>query len=154
MKYHIAIGADNRGFQLKELLRQKSNFGKYTITWHDVGTFSPERTDYPLFAQRVAQAILDGEVDYGILMCGSGIGESIAANRYPRIYAGLVWNEQVARVAKEHDNVNVLIIPADYLTETLAYQCIETWLAATFNGGRYQKRLAMIDEIDQKKEER
>ena len=145
MKYRIAVGADHRGFALKQQVSKRNTFADATITWQDVGTDSAERTDYPIFAHRVVNLILKGEVDYGILMCGSGIGESIASNRFSHIYAGLVWNEEVARVAKEHDNVNVLILPADYMTLDTANGCITAWLSATFKEGRYQERLDMID---------
>ncbi len=153
MQYRIALGADHRGFALKELLRQKSAFGQHTIVWHDEGTYSPERTDYPLFAHKVIERLLNSEVDLAILTCGSGIGESIAANRFTKVYAGLVWQPEVARMAKEDDNVNVLILPADYITIDTAIACIEAWLSATFKGGRYQERLAMIEAYHEQKHE-
>lgn len=152
MNYTIALGADHRGFGLKELLREKRTFGQHAITWEDVGTHSSEHTDYPLFAHRVAHLLLSNQVDYGVLICGSGIGESIASNRFPHIYAGLVWHEDVAKIAKEHDNVNVLILPADYITDETAHACIEAWLSAKFKGGRYQERLDMIESVHKKEE--
>lgn len=152
MNYRIALGADHRGFSLKELIREKRFFGEHTISWHDVGTYSPERTDYPIYAHKMVDLILTNQVDYGVLICGSGIGESIASNRFSGIYAGLVWHEEVAKVAKEHDNVNILILPADYITEQIAYGCIEAWLTAEFKEGRYQERLAMIENAHKKEE--
>jgi len=106
---NIAIGADHRGYALKSaIMRSMSD-----VTWVDVGCQSKERCDYPLFAQAVAKQVQDKTVDAGILLCGSGIGMSIAANRFKNIYAALVWNVEVARLSKEHDNANVLILPAD-----------------------------------------
>ena len=145
MKYTIALGADHRGFALKQQLLKIPHYGDHTITWKDVGTDSDTRTDYPLYTRRVVNLLLKGQVDYGILTCGSGIGVSIAANRYKGIYAGIVWNETLARLATEHDNVNVLILPADYISIELAKACIGTWLSAEFKKGRYLDRLNMID---------
>jgi ribose 5-phosphate isomerase B len=153
MNYHLALGADHRGFQLKEDIRQKVHYGDSTILWHDIGTDSQERTDYPIFAHKVVTLLREKKVDYGILICGSGIGASIAANRFTSIYAGLVWNEDVARVAKEDDKVNLLILPADYIRPEIAYLCIEAWLTARFKGGRYQERLDMIEQFGQQKKE-
>lgn len=154
MNYRIALGADHRGFILKEQLRNEKYFGEQSVSWYNVGTDSQERTDYPIFAHRVVEAILSKEVDYGVLICGSGIGESIAANRCAGIYAGLVWSKEVAQVAKEHDNINVLILPADYMNYETAVACIESWLSTSFLGGRYQERLDMIEAYHhQKKEE-
>lgn len=146
MNYTIAIGADHRGFHLKEYLCTVSEFGGHTITWQNVGTYTDERTDYPIYAHKVVGLMLQREVQLGVLICGSGIGESIAANRFRGIYAGLVWNEKVAHFAKAHDNVNLLILPADYISNGEAEACITAWLSAEFLKGRYQERLTMIDE--------
>jgi ribose 5-phosphate isomerase B len=152
MNYKIALGADHRGFALKEKLRVKRSFGTYALTWQDVGTHSSERTDYPLFVHRVADLLLSNQVDYGVIICGSGIGVSIASNRFPQIYAGLVWGKDVAKIAKEHNNVNILILPADYITVETAYECIEAWLSGEFKEGRYQERLRMIETVNKKEE--
>src|SRR3989338_6098797 len=92
----IAIGADHRGFLYKKKLMQLPDF-----TWIDKGTFDEQKTDYPLFAQAVVSSVLKKEANYGVLLCGSGIGMSIAANRHKGIYAALVWNNEIAVVAKE-----------------------------------------------------
>ncbi len=146
MEYTLAIGADHRGFALKRDLITRSQYGQHTVSWEDVGTESDERTDYPIYTKRVVELVLAGQVDYGILTCGSGIGVSIAANRFKGIFAGLVWNEVLAQAAKEHDNVNVLILPADYMETKLAQECVIAWLSAEFRKGRYLERLRMIDE--------
>lgn len=139
----LAIGADHRGYDLKEYIKKELHDH---ITWIDVGTHSTERADYPLFAQRVADLINKGMVSEGILLCGSGVGMSIAVNRYQKIYAALVWNEKVAHLAKEHDNANVLIIPADFVSQELAIAMINAWRSARFHEDRYQKRIEMIDQ--------
>ncbi len=145
MAHRLVIGVDHRGFELKQALLHYDRIGVHTIDWQDVGTFSPERTDYPQFAHKAVQKILAGEADGGILACGSGIGIAIAANRFKGIYAGVVWNEEVARSAKEDDNCNMLVLPADFIRIEEAVQLIDAWLSATFKQGRYQDRLEQID---------
>ncbi len=140
---NIAIGADHRGFAYKEFI--KKQFA--AITWHDVGTYSADRTDYPIFSKALCDLISQGKAQAGILICGSGVGMAIAANRYSAIYAGVAWNEAVARVAKEDDNINVLVIPSDFITQEMAVACINAWMAASFKKGRYQERISMIDAI-------
>lgn len=137
----IAIGADHRGFQLKEFL--KNELPK--IIWMDVGCFSEKTCDYPEFAHVVVQALKEKKVDYGVLLCGTGIGMSIAANRHQGIYAGLVWQEDVAQRAKEEDHVNILVLPADYVAPGDAVRCIQRWMNATPKEGRYTERLSQID---------
>lgn len=139
----IIIGADHRGFKLKQTLI--NHFKEYD--WNDVGTDSEQRTDYPIYAQRVCQALKKKEAQQGILICGSGIGASIAANRVPGIYAALVWSPEVARVAKEDDGANVLVLPADFVSVQMAIEIIKAWIGANFKGGHYQDRLDMIDKI-------
>ena len=147
MRYRIALGADHRGFHLKQQVLEKNLFGTVQVEWIDVGTNSTERTDYPVYTHRVVQHILDQKVDLGILICGSGIGVSIAANRFKRIYAGLVWNAEIAQVAKEDDNINILVIPADYLSFEHMVECITRWLTSSFKEGRYLSRLKMNDQF-------
>lgn len=145
MNIRIAIGTDHRGFEIKRQLTEIAHIGTHVIEWIDVGTFSSKRTDYPEFALKVVTLLRNGEADRGILLCGSGIGMAIAANRFAGIYAGLVWNEKVARSAREDDNVNILSLPADYLTSNEVPGIIDAWLSARFKKGRYQERLEMID---------
>lgn len=140
----ISIGADHRGYALKELL--KTNFPE--IEWLDVGTDNgDDRVDYPVFARSVCENITSGTTDRGILVCGSGVGVSIAANRFKKIYAALCWSPEVAKMARLHDNSNVLVLPADFLSEQDAIEIVKVWLQAEFLGGRYQERLDMIDLI-------
>lgn len=142
----LGIGADHRGFAQKEYLKQNIQHARQ-MTWIDVGAFNAERSDYPLFAKQVAQLIVQQQAGAGILLCGSGIGMTIVANRYPGIYAGLAWNVEVARVAKEDDNINILVIPSDYVSEPLAVAMVNAWLNAHFKADHYQERINMIDGI-------
>lgn len=137
----ISIGADHRGYVLKgELIKY---FGEQQF--FDVGTFDDERSDYPMFAQRVCTQIIIGETQAGILICGSGIGMSIAANRYKKIYAALCWIPEVARCARAHDNANVLVLPADFVSFASASDIVSVWMKEPFDGGGYADRLTAVD---------
>lgn len=144
----IAIGADHRGFEHKEFIKKHvAQVGAQRYTWIDVGAFDEVRSDYPIFADLVAHKVASHEVDRGVLLCGSGIGMAVVANRYPGIYAGVVWNEKIAHMSREHDKVNVLVMPSDFVTPELAVAMVTRWLEAEFLGGRYQERIDMIDSI-------
>jgi RpiB/LacA/LacB family sugar-phosphate isomerase len=138
----ITIGSDHRGFGLKEII--KKHFSD--TEWVDVGTTdSEQRVDYPVFAKSVCKNVLEKTADLGILICGSGVGMSIAANRFPKIYAALCWNTEVACAAKNHDSANVLILPADFVANDEAVEIVQTWLKSEFLGDRYLDRLKIID---------
>lgn len=141
----IAIGSDHRGFALKTHLMKA--FSEHQ--WLDVGAYGEERSDYPKFAFEVGQEIHEGRAERGVLICGSGIGMSIAANRVRGIYAALCWNEQVAQLAREHDGANVLVLPSDFISSDQAVAMLKAWLQANFRGGRYQQRLECIDSNTQ-----
>lgn len=143
----IAIGSDHHGFVQKEFLLEQHTIGNVHITWHDVGCKSPQDSDYPEYAQYVAHEILSGQADLGVLLCGTGSGMAIAANRLSHIYATVAWNEEIARLAREHDNANILVIPADYVTSEEAKNLVAAWLGARFAGGRHGHRLALIDVL-------
>ncbi len=145
---HIAIGSDHRGFKLKEYLREKiKTNGQQNISWLDCGAFNDARSDYPEFAMPVCREVEDGNADFGILICGNGVGMSIAANKFLTIYAALAWSEDVAKASKEDDNSNVLVLPADFVSNELAEKIIFAWINAKFKGKEYQKRIDMINEI-------
>ncbi len=139
----IAIGADHKGFAQKERIKKNLN---ESIDWIDVGAFDAQRTDYPIFAQKVTQLIQRKEVQAGVLLCATGIGMAIAANRFDGIYAGLVWNKEIATLAKEDDNMNVLVIPSDFVSNDQLIPIITSWLDAHFKGERYQQRLDIINK--------
>jgi len=138
----ICIGSDHRGYKLKKYIINAFK----DIEWMDVGTDSSEkRVDYPVYAKEVCDLILSETFELGILICASGVGMSIAANRFPKIYAALCWSSEVAQSSREDDNSNILVLPADYISESEALGIIEAWIHAKFKDGHYQKRLDMID---------
>jgi ribose 5-phosphate isomerase B len=138
----IAIGADHRGYEHK--LSIISSLSEYK--WFDIGTDTLERTDYPLYAYKVCKKIQQRECLYGVLLCATGVGMAIAANRFKEIYAALAWNEEVARRSKEEDSSNVLIIPSDYVSRQQTLEMVKTWITASPKPGRYQERLDMINQ--------
>lgn len=148
----IFIGCDHRGFELKKMIISTYGVHKGTpLAWNDVGCAGDARTDYPPFAQKVCRAVLQNKNTYGILICGSGVGMSIAANRFKKIYAALCWNEQSARVARTDDNANVLVLSSDLVTEQqnllIVAAMLDGWMApGTFKQGIYATRLAMLDD--------
>ena len=126
----------------KEYLEEKD------IEYKDYGTNSEERTDYPIYAKKVAEAIQNGEADKGILICRSGFGMTVAANKFKGIRAAAIYNEESAKFAKADDDINVITLGADYLTENEAICIIRNWLASEFKGGKYEERLKMVEEIE------
>lgn len=145
MQMRIAIGADHRGFALKQYIMTITRIAHREIVWIDCGTHTDERTDYPLYTQPVVDMVLAETAQVGILLCGTGIGMSIAANRHPGIYAALVWHELIAERAKQDDNANIIVLPADFIDSEQTLRILVAWLQATFKQGRYAQRLTMID---------
>lgn len=141
----IAIGADHRGFNHKKFIIDSFKDDP-AYAFIDVGTHSSERTDYPLYAQKVVDLIRSGQAQQGILLCGNGVGMAIAANRNRKIYAAVIATVVDAVKAKEDDNINLLVLPSDYLSDQQIIPIIKAWLTAHFKGGRYAQRIAMIDE--------
>lgn len=137
----ISIGADHRGYKLKERLIQK--LAQYD--WLDRGATSDLRTDYPLYAKPVCTDVQSGLTKFGILICGSGVGMSIAANRFPQIYAALCGSDEHVVTARQHDNANILVLAADFIEEDEAVAWIKLFVDTKFLGGKYQERLEMID---------
>lgn len=142
----IAIGSDHGGYKLKEEIKRYLEEKK--ISYKDYGTDSEERTDYPIYAKKVAEAINRKEADTGILICRSGFGMTVTANKFKGIRAAAVYNEESAKFAKADDNINVLTLGADYLTTNEAICIIRNWLATEFKGGKYEERLKMIEQIE------
>jgi ribose 5-phosphate isomerase B len=145
----IALGSDHGGFNLKQSLIPFLQARDIQVA--DAGTVnSEESVDYPDFAERVALLVSHGEADAGILVCGTGIGISIAANKVPGIRAALVTDAFMARMAKEHNNANILVLGGRVLDEEKAAELVAAWLDAAFEGGRHQGRLDKITEIENK----
>lgn len=142
----IAIGSDHGGYKLKEEI--KKYLEEKSIEYKDVGTDSEERTDYPIYAKKVAELIQSKECDKGILLCKSGCGMAIVANKFKGIRAGLVINENEARLAKADDNINVITISGNNTVIEEAIKIIRMWIGTEFKGGRYQERIEMINEIE------
>ena len=142
----IAIGSDHGGYKLKEEI--KKYLEEVGIDYKDFGTDSEERTDYPIYAKKVADAIREKECDKGILLCKSGCGMAIVANKFKGIRAGLVINENEAKLAKADDDINVITISGNNTTIEEAIKIIRMWLGTEFKGGRYQERIEMINNIE------
>jgi ribose 5-phosphate isomerase B len=143
----LYIASDHAGFELKESLKKQLSH----LDWKDLGTHSKDSVHYPEFAQKLAQSVSLSELDLqqpcGILICGSGIGVSIAANRFPKIRAALIWNKETALLAREHNNANVLCLPARFLSADDAVECVKAWLEAKFLAGRHQQRVDMLGKV-------
>ncbi len=142
----IAIGADQGGYKLKEEI--KRYLDEKQISYTDIGTYTEERTDYPIYAEKVAKKIVSGECDKGIIVCRSGAGMAMVANKFKGIRAASIHNELEAKFAKSDDNINVVTLGGDYLTVNDAICIIRNWLATEFKGGRYQERLDMLEKIE------
>lgn len=142
----IAIGSDHGGYKLKEEI--KKYLDEIGIEYKDFGTDSEERTDYPIYAEEVANSILRKECDKGMLLCKSGCGMAIVANKFKGIRAGLVINENEAKFAKADDDINVITISGNNTSIEEAIKIIRMWLGTEFKGGRYQERIEMINKIE------
>ncbi len=138
----IAICSDHAGFELKEkIITDLSSVG---VEFKDYGTYSTESCDYPDFAHPMATAIENGEFEYGIAICGSGNGISMTVNKHQGIRAALCWNPELARLARQHNNANVLSLPARYISEEEAFQIVEDFFNTDFEGGRHVNRVNKI----------
>ena len=142
----IGIGSDHGGYKLKEEI--KKYFDEKGIEYRDFGTDSEEKTDYPIYAKKVAQAVQSKECEGGILLCRSGYGMTVVANKFKGIRAASISNEEAAKFAKADDDINVITLGGDYLTINEAICIIRNWLATEFKGGRYAERLEMINDIE------
>lgn len=144
----IIIACDHAGFVLKEKLRaylQKKGF-----KMEDVGAYSKERCDYPVFAALLAQKVSVAKNARGVLICKSGIGNSIVANRFPGVRAALCYNVKAARLSREHNDSNVLVMGAAFVNTKSAKRILGVWLATEFLGGRHKKRLDQIRQIEKR----
>lgn len=141
----LAIGADHAAVELKKKIQAR--FSNHS--WKDVGTQSNDSVDYPDFAAAVCRSILKGESELGVLICGSGIGMSIAANKFPGIRAAVVESVEAAKLSKEHNNANVLCIGARFLSEEKAFSIVDAWLSTPFSQGeRHCNRILKIKALE------
>lgn len=143
----IAVGSDHRGFQVKaRILAQVADLGHDSL---DYGPPTPESVDYPDVGARVAQALSNGEIDRGILICGTGIGMCIVANKFPGVRAASCHDDLTAEMSRRHNNANVLCLSADLLGERLVNRMVQLWLSTEFEGGRHARRLDKITQYEQ-----
>ena len=138
----VAIGSDHGGYDLKKLIVSKLQHDGYEIS--DFGTFSEESVDYPDFSNKVCECVRTGECERGILICGTGIGMSIAANRFREIRAALCHDAFTARMSREHNNANVLCLGARVTGSEVALDIVNVWMQTEFAGGRHQRRLDLL----------
>ena len=138
----IAIGGDHDGFDYKQALQEMLAGQGHEV--RDFGPFTDASVDYPDHVHPLAEAVERREFDFGILICGSGNGVAITANKHQGIRAALCWNPELAALARRHNNANVLCLPARFISPDAARQCVDAFLSATFEGGRHQNRVAKI----------
>lgn len=138
----LAIGADHAGFELKEILKKWLEKNSYKTK--DFGAHSAESADYPDFAHPVAEAVEKKEFELGLLICGSANGVAITANKHQGIRAAICWNEELAALARQHNNANVLCLPARYISVELAEKILDRFLHSSFEGGRHERRVNKI----------
>ena len=138
----IGLAADHAGFALKEVLKEVLQDDGYSIS--DFGTHSDASTDYADYAHPLAQAIEDETIARGIAVCGSGEGMCITVNKYPKIRASLVWSEDVATITRQHNDANILCLPARFVSEDEAIRMLRTFLKTEFDGGRHARRIGKI----------
>ncbi len=143
MGERIPIGSDHAGFELKEKI--KARLAEKGFDVDDVGTFSTDSTDYPEYAKKVASLVGAGKTERGILMCGTGLGMSYAANRFSGVRAAVAWTPEIATLARNHNDSNVLVIPARFVAEETALEILDAWLEAEFEGGRHSRRVSKIE---------
>ena len=142
----ILIASDHAGFQLKEKLEAELRVLGYEVS--DLGPSSEASVDYADFAHPLAEKVSNGENARGVLLCGTGLGMSYAANRHPHVRAAVAWTPEIAKLAREHNDANVLVIPARFVGEEEGRAILKAWLDTPFAGGRHEKRVAKI-ELDE-----
>ena len=142
----IAVGCDHGGFGKKKgIVAQLVKLGHKVV---DVGCHSEESVDYPDFAGKVARAVSTGQVDRGVLVCGTGIGMAIAANKFPKVRAAVCWDARTAALASEHNEANVLCLSGRFLPEPKLRRIVKTWLTTPFGGGRHERRVRKIGKLE------
>ena len=138
----IAIGADHAGFSLKEILKKYLTEKGHQVK--DFGPSSEQSVDYPDYAHPVASAVEKKEFDFGLLMCGSGNGINMTANKHAGIRSALCWDSEIAKLSRQHNNANILTLPARFIEEAEAKKCVDVFLSTPFEGGRHEGRVKKI----------
>ena len=139
----IAIGADHAGYLLKEIIIGYLNSLDYEVI--DYGTNSEKSVDYPDIIHPLANDVNNGKFEKAIIICGSGIGVSLVANRYPNVRAALCWNEEIVKLCRQHNNANILTLPARFISDLEAISFVDLFLSTEFEGGRHQNRIDKIN---------
>lgn len=147
----IVIGADHAGFELKETVKKKLTAMGHEV--RDVGTISSDSVDYPDYAQKVAEKISSGEIKQGVLICGSGIGMAIAANKFANVRAVVGNDLDTARLSRRHNDANILTMGSRLIDAVLAERIVEVWLNTEFEGGRHQRRIDKIEKLNNDKKD-
>jgi len=142
----IYLGSDHGGLPLKDAIKELLNLRR--LDFKDCGTYNGDSVDYPDFGEKVARGVSAGAAEKGLLFCGTGIGMSIVANKFPHVRAALVTDVFMARMAKEHNDANILVLGGRVLDTKKAKRMVATWLDAKFEGGRHQKRLNKIEALE------
>src|SRR6476660_168853 len=148
----IAIAADHAGYEEKEKL--KTTLDEMGVEYNDLGTVSTESVDYPDYAKKVGEAVASGEADQGLLICGSGTGMAIAANKVPGVRAAVAWNEEIAALAREHNDANVLSLSARYIDPEENAKIVKAFFTTGFDEGRHKRRVDKINEIEKEEASR
>jgi ribose 5-phosphate isomerase B len=143
----VLIASDHAGFDGKEAI--KKTLDDLGVQYEDVGTGSLDSVDYPDYAERVARRVASGEAERGILVCGSGIGMEIAANKVPGVRAALAWNEETARLARRHNDANIVAVGARTTPQETIDRIIRAFLTTDFEGGRHQRRIEKIKKLEE-----
>lgn len=146
----ILIASDHAGFELKEKLEAQLIELGYAV--EDLGPATDASTDYADYAHPLAKRVSDGKAERGVLLCGTGLGMSYTANRYPHVRAAVAWSPEIASLAREHNDANVLVLPARFVREQEGLDILKTWLETPFAGGRHARRVAKI-ERDERSDE-
>lgn len=139
----ISIGSDHAGIDLKHAVKDHLKAGGHEVL--DKGTHVRDSVDYPDHAHAVADSVVTGESTLGIVICGSGNGVNITANKHHGVRSALAWNEEVAALARQHNDANVIALPARFISEELALRIVDSFLGAAFEGGRHARRVAKIE---------
>jgi ribose 5-phosphate isomerase B len=148
----IALAADHAGYEEKE--KVKKTLEELGVEYEDMGTYSCDSVDYPDYARKVGEAVARGDAEQGLLVCGSGTGMAIAANKVPGVRAAVAWNEEIARLAREHNNANVLSLAARFTPVQEMDKILRAWFGAHFDGGRHERRVEKITEIEKEESSR
>jgi len=143
MENKIPIASDHGGFEMKQYLIEKLATAGYEV--YDYGTYGPESVDYPDMIHPLANAIESGQYPLGIILCGSGNGAQMTANRHPHVRAALCWNVELAKLARQHNDANILALPGRFISNELAWEMVQAFLSTGFEGGRHLRRVEKIE---------